>query len=101
MRLLVVLVLQVVLGGTLIALVATDNVPFVGRRRQTAAPLPRFPGQPWTASTPAPRLDSVKRQVALGPRPAGSRASRVLAERIRRALPARPLQARARAGCAT
>ncbi len=36
---------------------------------------------------------SVKRQVAMGPRPAGSRASRTLAERIRRALPGGRFQA--------
>ena len=37
--------------------------------------------------------NSVKRQVALGPRPAGSAASQVLAERLRRALPGGRFQA--------
>ena len=75
MRLLVaVLVVQVVLGGALIALVATDNVPLVRRWTPTRAP-PR-PGtclvRLSTASTRRPPLGSVKRQVAIGPRPAGS-----------------------------
>ena len=84
------LVVQLVLGGALIALTATDNLPFadgdddVGGYARTADRVPR------------PQVDrfdgraayrSVRRQVALGPRPAGSPASRRLAERIRRALP--------------
>jgi len=84
-----VLSLQVVLGGALIALVATDNVPFAGGGGDGEAAV-------LAAQAPRPSVDrfdgdaayaSVKRQVALGPRPAGSAASRRLAARIRRALP--------------
>ncbi|MDQ3644152.1 MAG: M28 family metallopeptidase [Actinomycetota bacterium] len=83
----VVLAVQVLLGGTLIALVATDTLPFVGDdegQAGAAGPVPRpavdrFDGDAAYAS--------VKRQVALGPRPAGSAASRELAERIRGAFP--------------
>jgi len=86
----VVLVLQVVLGCALIALVATDNLPFTADGDSEAAAVPRpsvdrFDGDAAYAS--------VKRQVALGPRPAGSAASRGLAQRIRRALPGGRFQA--------
>jgi len=98
MRLLAgVLVLQVVLAGTLIALVATDNVPFVSvedARRdgeaQAAGGVPRATSRAFDSRA---AYNSVKRQVALGPRPAGSRASRILAERLRRALPGGRFQA--------
>ena len=83
----VVLAVQVLLGLTLIALVATDNIPFSGDGdgdAGAAAPIPRpavdrFDGDAAYAS--------VKRQVALGPRPAGSAASRKLAQRIRKGFP--------------
>ncbi len=83
----VVLAIQLLLGVALIAVVATDNLPFGGDgdgEAGAAAPVPRptvdrFDGDAAFAS--------VKRQVALGPRPAGSAASRRLAQRIRRALP--------------
>ncbi len=89
----VVLAIQVLLGVTLIALVATDNLPFGGDgggEAGAAAPVPRpsvdrFDGDAAYAS--------VKRQVALGPRPAGSAASRKLAQRIRRTLPGGRFQA--------
>lgn len=91
MRWLVVLLgVQVVLGGTLIVLTATDNLPFAGGDEGEGASARA------AARVPPPRVDrfngrgafgSVKRQVALGPRPAGSRASRALGERIRRTLP--------------
>lgn len=83
-----VLVAQVVLMGTLVVLVATDNVPFVGGVRDgaddadAAVPAARTNGFDGTAA-----FASVRRQVALGPRPAGSKASRRLGERLRRALP--------------
>jgi glutaminyl-peptide cyclotransferase len=79
-----VLALQLVLGITLIALVATDNVPFAdGGDGNDARPdrptVDRFDsGAAW-------RL--LQDQVELGPRPAGSPASRQLAERLRRLLP--------------
>ena len=94
MRALVVLLAaQVVLGVALIALVATDNLPFTGDgdgEAGAAAPVPRpafdrFDGRA--------AYESVERQVALGARPAGSAASRELAGRIRRALPGGRFQA--------
>ncbi len=96
MRLLTgVLVLQVVLAGTLIALVATDNVPFVsgedGRSGGEAqAAVPRATSKAFDSRA---AYNSVKRQVALGPRPAGSAPSKALAERLRRALPGGRFQA--------
>jgi glutaminyl-peptide cyclotransferase len=86
MRFLVaVLVVQLALVAGFAALVATDNVPFVedgGDERAGAAVRPK-----------ADRFDSraayrlLREQVELGPRPAGSRASRRLGERLRRLLP--------------
>ena len=82
----IVLLVQVVLAGTFVLLVATDNVPFVDDDSEAPArpaPQPR-----------ADRFDSgdayrlLREQVALGPRPAGSGASRRLAERLRGLLPA-------------
>jgi glutaminyl-peptide cyclotransferase len=82
----VLLAVQVALAGVLIALVATDSVPFVSGDDDGGA----------AAAAPRPKahrfnsrgaFGSVKRQVALGPRPAGSAVSRALAERLRRALP--------------
>ncbi len=79
------LAVQIVLGLTLVVLVATDNLPFASDDANGAA-----------AAVPRPKLNrfdgqaamrSVRRQVALGPRPAGSAASRRLAKRIRGALP--------------
>ena len=95
-----VLLVQVALGGTLIALVATDNVPFVADdgNGSAAAAVPRPAVDRFDAGA---ALASVRRQVALGPRPAGSRASRVLAKRIRSQAAARPLSSASRAGCAT
>ena len=79
-----VLALQLVLGITLIALVATDNVPFAdgddGNDARPARPtVDRFD------SAAAWRL--LEDQVELGPRPAGSPASGQLSERLRRLLP--------------
>jgi hypothetical protein len=97
MRLLAgVLVVQVLLLGTLAALVATDNVPFVsgegdkGNEAQAAGGVPRATSHRFNSRG---AYNSVKRQVALGPRPAGSPASKVLAERLRRALPGGRFQA--------
>ena len=90
MRLLAgVLVLQIVLAGTLIALVATDNVPFVSDEQtrgdaQAAGSVPRATSRAFNSRA---AYNSVKRQVALGPRPAGSAASKELGERLRRSLP--------------
>jgi peptidase M28-like protein len=82
----IVLVVQVAIGLTLVALVATDNLPFVdggeadGRTRATAAPkTDRFDG--------AAAFRLLRRQVELGPRPAGSPESRRLARLLRRIVP--------------
>jgi len=98
MRLLAgVLVVQVVLAGTLIALVATDNVPFVSgddvRRDGEAEAAGGVPRASSRAFDSRAAYNSVKRQVALGPRPAGSPQSKVLAERLRKALPGGRFQA--------
>ena len=86
-----VLAVQVVLGLVLVALVATDNLPFVDDEAD---------GAPARIARPTvDRFDSaaawalLREQVELGPRPAGSEPSRVLAERLRRLLPAGRFQA--------
>lgn len=87
---------QVVVMGVLIVLVATDNVPFVGslrdegRRSDAAASIPRARADHFDG---AAAYASVRRQLALGPRPAGSAASRGLARRLRRTLPGGRFQA--------
>jgi hypothetical protein len=80
-----VLALQVALGLVLVGLVATDNLPF-GDDEADGAPSK-------VARPTVDRFDSraawalLEEQVELGPRPAGSAASRKLAERLRRLLP--------------
>ncbi len=93
MRLLMVLLaLQVVLGLAFVVLAATDNLPFSGEDGEAgAAAAVRPPAVDRFDARAA--YESVRRQVALGPRPAGSPASRRLAERIRRALPGGRFQA--------
>ena len=87
----VVLAVQVAVGGLFLVLVATDNVPFVDGDSD-AAP----------ARQPQPRADRfdsgaafalLRAQVDLGPRPAGSPESRRLARRLRRLLPRGRFQA--------
>jgi len=82
----IVLAVQVVLGITLVALVATDNLPFTGDgdadgspARPAAVHTDRFDG------TAAFRL--LRRQVEMGPRPAGSPESRRLARLLKRIVP--------------
>jgi hypothetical protein len=81
----IVLAVQVAIGLTLVALVATDNLPFVGdgeadgSAKPAAAAVDRFDG------TAAFRL--LRRQVEMGPRPAGSPESRRLAGLLRRIVP--------------
>ena len=78
------LALQVVLGVALVVLVATDNVPFAdGDDGEDSRP--SRPSADRFDSAAAWRL--LQDQVELGPRPAGSPASRQLAERLRRLLP--------------
>ncbi len=82
--LLAVLSVQVVLGAVFIVLVVTDVIPLGGGDGDAPAAVnaeraDRFDG--------AAAFRLLKMQVALGPRPAGSAASRVLARRLRRRLP--------------
>jgi hypothetical protein len=89
----------IVLGvaGVVVALVLAsgDGSPRPGTRGDAAAPIPDEPACP-DGRPPQPRTDRVdedrafallRRQVELGPRPAGSPASRRLGERLRRLLP--------------
>jgi peptidase M28-like protein len=83
----IVLAVQVAIGLTLVALVATDNLPFVddgeadGRVQRTidGTKVDRFDG--------AAAFRLLRRQVELGPRPAGSPTSRRLARLLRRIVP--------------
>jgi glutaminyl-peptide cyclotransferase len=80
-----VLAVQVALGIALVVLVATDNLPF-GDDEADGAPAR-------VAEPKVDRFDSAAawqllvEQVEMGPRPAGSPASRELADRLRRLLP--------------
>ncbi len=82
----IVLAVQVALGITLVALVATDNLPFTGDgeadgspARPAAVRVDRFDG--------AAAFRLLRRQVELGPRPAGSPESRRLARLLKRIVP--------------
>jgi hypothetical protein len=80
----IVLAVQVALGLTLVALVATDNLPFTGDgdadgSTAPAAVVDRFDG--------AAAFRLLRRQVELGPRPAGSPESRRLANLLQRIVP--------------
>jgi hypothetical protein len=83
--LVIVLAVQALIAAVFIVLVATGNVPFVhddsheADAGSAAVRVNRFDGRA------AYRL--VADQVAMGPRPAGSAASRRLADRLRRELP--------------
>jgi hypothetical protein len=82
----IVLAVQVALGITLVALVATDNLPFTGDEEANGTP-----ARP--AAVHADRFDGeaafrlLRRQVEMGPRPAGSPESRRLARLLRRIVP--------------
>jgi glutaminyl-peptide cyclotransferase len=80
----IVLGVQVALGLTLVALVATDNLPFTDDGDANGSPAPmaqvdRFDGDR--------AFSLLRRQVELGPRPAGSPESRRLARLLRRTIP--------------
>ena len=83
----VVLAVQVALGITLVVLVATDNLPFTGDHEADGSP-------PRRAAVKVDRFDGagafrlLRRQVELGPRPAGSPESRRLARLLKRIVPA-------------
>jgi Peptidase family M28 len=79
------LALQVVLGLVLVALVATDNLPFVDDDADGAATSTQRPTVDHFDSAAAWKL--LRQQVEMGPRPAGSRTSRRLARRLRDLLP--------------
>jgi glutaminyl-peptide cyclotransferase len=80
-----VLALQVLLGLVLVVLVATDNLPF-GDDEADGAPAPG--ARPTVDDFDSGAAFTLLRdQVELGPRPAGSQASRKLAVRLRRLLP--------------
>ena len=75
-----VLAVQVLLGATFALLAATGNLPFAGYGPEEDRPkVDRFDARA--------AFGLVREQVALGPRPAGSQASRRLAERLRALLP--------------
>jgi len=82
----IVLALQVALGITLVVLVATDNLPFTGDHEADGSP-------PRAADVTVDRFDGarafrlLRRQVELGPRPAGSTESRRLARLLKRIVP--------------
>ena len=82
----IVLAVQVALGLTLVALVATDNLPFTGDHEADGE-------TPHAATVHVDRFDGaaafrlLRRQVELGPRPAGSPESRRLARLLRRIVP--------------
>ena len=84
--LVIVLAVQVALGITLVALVATDNLPFTGDHDADGSP-------PRPAAVTVDRFDGaaafrlLRRQVELGPRPAGSPESRRLARLLKRIVP--------------
>ncbi|HMJ96768.1 MAG TPA: M28 family peptidase, partial [Thermoleophilaceae bacterium] len=80
----IVLAVQVAVGLTLVALVATDNLPFVGDdsangKGAPAAAVDRFDG--------AAAFRLLRRQVEMGPRPAGSPESLRLARFLKRSVP--------------
>jgi len=84
------LAVQVLIAGIFIVLVATDNVPFVDDSSDASPP---------ARPAKVDRFDSraawklLREQVELGPRPAGSDASRRLAARLRALLPGGHYQA--------
>jgi glutaminyl-peptide cyclotransferase len=80
-----VLALQVVLGLVLVALVATDNLPFVDDDADGAAVPAQRPKVDRFDSAAAWAL--LREQVELGARPAGSATSLKLARRLRELLP--------------
>ncbi len=79
------LAVQVVLGLALVALVATDNLPFGGDEADGAPSKTARPTVDQFDSAAAWKL--LREQVEMGPRPAGSPTSRRLARRLRDLLP--------------
>jgi glutaminyl-peptide cyclotransferase len=83
----IVLSVQVALGLTLVALVATDNVPFVDDGEADGRPARSAPAPTVNRFDGAAAFRLLRRQVELGPRPAGSAESRRLARLLRRIVP--------------
>jgi glutaminyl-peptide cyclotransferase len=79
------LAVQVALGIALVVLVATDNLPF-GDDEADGAPA-RVAEPKTDRFNSAAAWGLLREQVEMGPRPAGSEASRRLAERLRELLP--------------
>ena len=80
----IVLAVQVAIGLTLVALVATDNLPFVEDDAANGSSTPtakvdRFDG--------AAAFRLLRRQIEIGPRPAGSPESQRLARLLKRIVP--------------
>ena len=74
-------------AGLLAVLIATDGLPFLDDDGAGAKSASRVPKPEINRFAGRAAYRSVKRQLALGPRPAGSAPSRQLAERLVRALP--------------
>ena len=74
----------VLAAATVAVLVATGSAPFGGDGEAEAAGVPRAKVNRFSGRA---AFESVKQQVALGPRPAGSEALQELAGRLRRSLP--------------
>jgi glutaminyl-peptide cyclotransferase len=82
----IVLAVQVALGITLVALVATDNLPFTGDH-EADGQTPRAARVSADSFDGAAAFRLLRRQVELGPRPAGSAESRRLARLLKRIVP--------------
>jgi len=83
----IVLAVQVALGLTLVALVATDNVPFVGDDDASGKASPAAPAAAVDRFDGAAAFRLLRRQVEIGPRPAGSPESLRLARFLKRSVP--------------
>ena len=96
----IVLALQVALGSTLVALVATDNLPFTGDDEADGSP-PRAARRAGGPLRRRRRLRLLREQVELGPRPAGSPESRAARATARAHRARAAASRRCPAACAT
>jgi glutaminyl-peptide cyclotransferase len=83
----IVLATQVALGLTFVALAATDNLPFTGEGEADGRPAEARPALKVDRFDGAAAFRLLRRQVELGPRPAGSAESRRLARLLKRIVP--------------
>jgi hypothetical protein len=81
----VLLVVTIAVGGGFVALAATDNIPFIGDPDDTGAEVDQAGSTDRFDESAA--FAALERQVDLGPRPAGSDASRRLGEWLRAEVP--------------